>query len=529
VTPQHHKASPPYFPHQPPCTGAVNDFAGLAAEPRPAEPLPRLRAFPGLGREFLNWPARAIGTYAVPSVLMLAAIVYLTVERSSRLGPRPAAGVVAACTAAAPMFTALAWARRRPATPLGTWLVVLGMSATLMSIGFFADPPSIFAGAFAAAVSIGVFVYLLGSYPAGRLRPWLVCAVLAAVVIMPAAPGPEARGIVYLGVAAGIAVLAMGVLTALVRKSVSAGRTLNRLLDVVSERPSIVSWQRELASVLDDPSATLELVDDREREVRSGGAATSDRLRIPIRRGAQPVAALCVDRRLAVEPELLRAVAVASSLAVELSRLDAELRMSLGRVAAAGDSERKRIARDLHDCTQQRLVTLRIHLSLAGDSIERPEDRAVLASLGCEVDQLLDELREVTHGMYPAVLGRYGVATALRSASARSTLPVRVEDAGILRHDEAIEHAIYFCCLEALQNVAKHAGPGASAVVRLDEAEDAVRFEVDDDGIGFRPDAVPLGHGLLNLADRLKAVGGSLSVESSPGQGTRVAGKVTVA
>ena len=466
----------------------------------------------------------------MPSVLTLAAVVYLTVERSSRLGPRPAAGLVAACTAAVPMFTALAWARRRPATLLGAWLVVLGMSVTIMSIGFFADPPSIFAGAFAAAVTIGVFVYLLSSYPAGRLRPWLVCAVLAAVVIMPAAPGPEARGIVYLGVAAGVAVLAVGVLTALVRKSMSAGRTLDRLLDVVSERPSIVSWQREVASVLDDPSATLELVDDPpERDIRLGGPATSDRLCIPIRRGAQPVAALSVDRRLSVEPELLRAVTVATSLAVELSRLDAELRMSLGRVAAAGDSERKRIARDLHDCTQQRLVTLRIHLSLAGDSIDRAEDRAVLESLGSEVDLLLDELREVTHGMYPAVLGRYGVATALRSASARSTLAVRVEDAGILRHDEAIEHAIYFCCLEALQNVAKHAGPGASAVVRLDEAEDAVRFEVDDDGVGFHPDSVPLGHGLLNLADRLKAVDGRLSVESCPGRGTRVAGTIAVA
>jgi len=104
----------------------------------------------------------------------------------------------------------------------------------------------------------------------------------------------------------------------------------------------------------------------------------------------------------------------------------------------------------------------------------------------------------------------------------------RVEDRGLLRHDDAIELAVYFCCLEALQNAAKHAGNGASAVVRLDEQGDELCFEVADDGVGFEPQAVGRGTGLVNLADRVSAVGGTLAVESAPGKGARIRGRIAV-
>jgi signal transduction histidine kinase len=107
-------------------------------------------------------------------------------------------------------------------------------------------------------------------------------------------------------------------------------------------------------------------------------------------------------------------------------------------------------------------------------------------------------------------------------------LPIRIEDHGLHRHGDAIEHAVYFCCLEALQNAAKHGGKGASAVVRLDEHRNELSFEVDDDGVGFEPQAVGLGAGLVNLADRLRAVGGTLNVESAPGRGARISGRIAV-
>jgi signal transduction histidine kinase len=237
---------------------------------------------------------------------------------------------------------------------------------------------------------------------------------------------------------------------------------------------------------------------------------------------------LSVDRRLGEEPELLEAASSATVLAVEYTQLEGDLRSSLARVAAAGDGERRRIARDLHDCAQQRLVALRIHLSLAGDGLDRPEERAMVEQFGQELDKALSELRDVTHGFYPVVLSRFGIAAALRSAGSNAALPIRIEDHGLNRHEDAIEHAVYFCCLEALQNAAKHAGRGASAVVRLVELGEELTFEVDDDGIGFDPQAADWGTGLVNLADRLSAVGGNLAVESAAGKGTRIRGRIAV-
>jgi len=108
------------------------------------------------------------------------------------------------------------------------------------------------------------------------------------------------------------------------------------------------------------------------------------------------------------------------------------------------------------------------------------------------------------------------------------SLTVDIRDAGIARHDESVEVAVYFCCLEALQNTAKHAGPGATAIVRLDEDREAVHFSVVDDGVGFELDTVDDKSGLINLADRAAAAGGTLRIESAPGRGTRVVGRIPV-
>ena len=126
------------------------------------------------------------------------------------------------------------------------------------------------------------------------------------------------------------------------------------------------------------------------------------------------------------------------------------------------------------------------------------------------------------------MLVQAGVGPALADVARHSATPVRIRDAGIARHSEAIEMTVYFCCLECLQNVAKHAGPGAAVTIGLSEADGCVCFFVEDDGAGFDQGAVERGAGLTNLADRVAAVGGTLRIESAPGRGTHIAGRIPI-
>jgi signal transduction histidine kinase len=247
---------------------------------------------------------------------------------------------------------------------------------------------------------------------------------------------------------------------------------------------------------------------------------------VPVDRDDRPVAALVIDETLAEDPELVRVAAWATLLAVENGDLEGELRASRARILEAGDTERRRIERDLHDSTQQRLVSLRIHLTLAAEQLGRSEDRATLERVGGEVDEAIDELRTVVHGIYPPILADRGVGAALLVVARRSAMPVKIRNGWRRRHPEAVETAVYFCCLECLQNAAKHAGPGASATIRLSEQDDGVSFVVKDDGAGFDPGEVGRGAGLTNLADRVATVGGTLEIDAGSGRGTRVTGKI---
>jgi signal transduction histidine kinase len=130
----------------------------------------------------------------------------------------------------------------------------------------------------------------------------------------------------------------------------------------------------------------------------------------------------------------------------------------------------------------------------------------------------------VSRGVYPPVLAQEGLDAAIKAVARRSSIPVRVLSENLGRHAEPLETTVYFCCLECLQNAAKHAGPRASVVIRLGHDGGSVRFSVEDDGTGFDPAAVERGAGLTNLEDRVVAVGGRLSIESEPGRGTRITG-----
>ena len=203
---------------------------------------------------------------------------------------------------------------------------------------------------------------------------------------------------------------------------------------------------------------------------------------------------------------------------------DSELRASRARILASADDERRRIERDLHDGAQQRLVALRIRLELAAEAVAegRAEPVEILRELGIEAEVALEEVRSLAHGIYPAPLAALGLAGALQAVAVRGPVPTTVMAEAGLRYPRDVETAAYFCCLEAMQNAAKHAPRATVIRVVLSEGEHALAFEVRDDGPGFDPERTPPGTGLTNMRDRLTAVGGELEVRSAPGAGTRV-------
>jgi signal transduction histidine kinase len=212
----------------------------------------------------------------------------------------------------------------------------------------------------------------------------------------------------------------------------------------------------------------------------------------------------------------------------EVRRQAQELQASRGRIVAASDAARRTIERNLHDGAQQNLVALAVKVRLARQFADRDPDRsrAILDELGGDVDDAIQVLRDLAHGIYPPLLADKGLPDALASAARRATIPTSVDARGVGRHPPEKEAAVYFCCLEALQNAGKHAGPGASATVSVREEAGGLLFEVRDDGAGFDVSERRLGAGFTNMNDRLGAVGGTLRVESTPGVGTRVAGAV---
>jgi signal transduction histidine kinase len=213
-------------------------------------------------------------------------------------------------------------------------------------------------------------------------------------------------------------------------------------------------------------------------------------------------------------------------LETELSSTLSELRASRLRILSAADRERRRIERDLHDGAQQRLVALGIQLVLAAELVDADPGRVAgrLRELAHDVDEAVDEVRALARGLVPPMLVERGLAGALRDAAATSPLIARVQAAAELgRYAPELESAVYFCCLEALQNAAKHADQAHFVTVRLWE-EDELHFEVRDDGAGLPNGPRQHGAGLTNMRDRIGAVGGRLTIESGPGEGTCVAG-----
>lgn len=214
----------------------------------------------------------------------------------------------------------------------------------------------------------------------------------------------------------------------------------------------------------------------------------------------------------------------------ELQLRNAELVASRARIVAAADESRRQIERNLHDGAQQHLVALAVKVGLISTLMSSDADTAhgLLDELRGDVQATLTELRELAHGIYPPLLRDRGLGEALQAAANRAALPTSVHVTDETRHDSEIEAAVYFCCLEAVQNAGKHAGADARIDVSVGREGDALWFSVVDDGAGFEVAAGGEGQGFVNMRDRLGALGGSLTVTSAPGAGSTVRGTIPI-
>ena len=245
--------------------------------------------------------------------------------------------------------------------------------------------------------------------------------------------------------------------------------------------------------------------------------------------GALTVSLTADDPMNPTKEKLIRDMASQAGLVLRNVRLIEDLRESRRRIVSAQDERARALERNIHDGAQQQLVALSVQLRLAEGMIDRDpaKARGLLADLQARTVETLEDLRDLARGIYPPLLADKGLPAALEAQARKSPLPVIVQPDGVGRYGPEVESAVYFCCLEALNNVAKYA-EASTVEIRLRQDEGELRFEIMDDGRGFDAAAKGSGTGLQGMADRLDAIGGSIEVDSAPGQGTRVAGRLPV-
>ena len=224
---------------------------------------------------------------------------------------------------------------------------------------------------------------------------------------------------------------------------------------------------------------------------------------------------------------LVRDVAAQAGLVLLNVGLIEDLRSSRQRLVSAADEARRGLERNLHDGAQQQLVALRISLGLGRQVVaSSPQEAAeLLAQTEHQAQEALAEMRELAHGIYPPLLADLGLAAALEARARKTAVPVTVEAAEVGRYPQDIEAAVYFCVLEALQNVAKYARASAAKVTLCQDGP-LLTFTVADDGQGFDPATTPIGSGLQGITDRLAALGGTIDIASAPSHGTQITGRI---
>jgi signal transduction histidine kinase len=298
----------------------------------------------------------------------------------------------------------------------------------------------------------------------------------------------------------------------------STARVWLRIGDAMRQE---AAWPGASPTALDVPvrDDVADFGDDVSFEVRHQGELL----------GALTVTAAPDDPMNPTKEKLARDMAAQAGLVLRNVRLIEDLRESRRRIVSAQDERARKLERDIHDGAQQQLVALSVQLRLAEGMVDRDPEKArgLLADLQTRTAETLEDLRDLARGIYPPLLADKGLPAALEAQARKSPLPVAVHPDGVGRYGPDVESAVYFCCLEALNNAAKYAE--ASAVeIRLAQTNGELRFEITDDGRGFDTASQAGGTGLHGMADRLDAIGGTFEVRSAPGDGTTVVGRVTV-
>jgi len=396
-------------------------------------------------------------------------------------------------------------------------------------------------GAIVVAIVVLVRQIRVATPPAKRaLTPvaWLtviwgvpLCVGLGALAI---SPGPE-RLSPYL-VSTGVirALLPLALLAALLASAAHTRAIQDALVSRFATARDAAEVESLIAEALQDPSLRLVFHDGSgwigvDGRPLPPGVTAEDRGRLDIAMSGGTAGALTFDPALRTQVGRIQAIAALGAIALERARIDAELAAVRKRLVSVAEHERRRIERSLHDGAQQHLVGMMVRMAVAREVLLAEPDMApaILRDLGREVQHALDELRELSHGLYPPVLVDHGLAEALRSAARHSPLPVDAEIGEVGRFEPSQEAAVYFCCAEALQNAVKHAGADPRIRVRLWLDHDtALSFEVTDDGRGFVPGPPATGSGLMGMLDRVESVGGTLAIDSAPGRGTAVRGRI---
>src|SRR5215207_102219 len=373
-------------------------------------------------------------------------------------------------------------------------------------------------------------VLVTGAVAFALLIPWILNDALGA----PLADWPD------VAVQLALAAVPVAFLVGLLRTRLARVGVADLLVELGRPVPP-GALRAALARALHDPSLTVAYwLADSERFVDADGRAVTmpdgpERTVTEVQREGRRIAALIHDPALADEPELVASAGAAAALALENERLQAELRARLeelrasrARIVEAAQQERRRIERDLHDGTQQRLVSIAMTLGLADSRLDRdpPAARSLLDEARASLTDALRELRELSQGIHPGILNERGLRAALEELAYSARLPLELEIALSQRLPDRVEAAAYYVVSEALTNIAKHAE--ASAVrIRVQRTDGRAVVEVADDGVGGADNA--RGTGLRGLADRVDALGGRLRVESPRGRGTVVHAEIPCA
>ena len=403
--------------------------------------------------------------------------------------------------------------------------------------------------AFITAVYVGIVVGI-GSLIGGGGKPNLVLSIFAtAVVAVGFQPLRDrlqkvANRLVYGRRATPYEVLSE--FSERVAESYGGGDVVQRMAQVLQEGTGAESATVCLRSAgLLDPAATHPEAAVEYRPIPVGDGVLPEipdaSRAVAVRHQEELLGALTVVKRRGepltpIEEKLVTDLAHQAGLVLknvgltaDLQRRLEELRASRQRLVAAQDEERRRLERNLHDGAQQNLVAIKVKLGLAEMLTDKDPQKArgLIIDLKADTDEALETLRDLARGIYPPLLADRGLRVALEAQARKATLPVTVEGDGSSRYPQELEAAVYFCVLEALQNVQKYANAG-SAVVRLSEHDGWVQFEIQDDGRGFDRTKVARGAGLTNMDDRLDALGGKLVITSEVGRFTRVTGSIPV-